>query len=307
MKVHRVWLSACLLVVTLLARARAEVPRKDASEKETIARANALVRAGNIQQAESLLRLASETNPKSAHLHEALGELFFGQRKFEDSVRELTLALQIDPDSRQYTTLLATALINWTHFGVAVDLLHAAQKRFGEHHEFHYYLGVAYFNMNRIDEAQGELEQTLRMAPKFDRAQFLLANCRSSLGKDDEALAMYRSLVKQRPANAIYWATLAKTLQKLGDQNNAEALRAGRQAIALAPDNPLGLFTTATVLYQMGSFAAAQSLLEKLTTLDPAAVAPHVLLARVYARLDKGELAQKQTEIIDKLQTERPR
>ncbi len=306
MKFHRVWLSVCLLAVTLSARARAEVPGKDATEKETIAQANALVRSGNIQQAESLLQSASQANPGSAFLHEALGELFFEQRKFEDSVRELTLALQIDPDSRQYTTLLATALINWTHFGVAVDLLHAAQTRFGEYPEFHYYLGVAYFNMNRIDEAQSELEQTLRLAPNFDRAQFLLANCRSSQGKDDQALVMYRTLVKQRPSNAIYWATLAKTLQKLGDQNNAEALRAGKRAIALAPNNTLALFTTATVFSQMGSFAAAQPLLEKLTTLDPTAIAPHVLLARVYTRLNKRELARKQTEIIDKLQAQQP-
>jgi predicted Zn-dependent protease len=307
MKLHRIALSVCLLAVTLPAWVKAEVSNRDASEKQTIAQANALVRAGNIQQAESLLQSATEANPASASLHEALGELFFEQRKFEDSVRELTLALQIDPDSRQYTILLATALINWTHFGVAVDLLNAAQKRFGEYPEIHYYRGVAYFNMNRIDEAESDLEQTLHLAPNFDRAQFLLANCRSSQGKDDEALAIYRDLVKQRPSNAIYWATLAKTLQKLGDQYNSEALRAGRRAIALAPSNTLALFTTATVLSQMGNFVAAQPLLEKLTRLDPAAVAPHVLLARVYTRLGKRELARRQTEIIDRLQTQPPR
>jgi predicted Zn-dependent protease len=217
----------------------------------------------------------------------------------------LTLALQIDPDSRQYTILLATALINWTHFGVAVDFLHAVQPRFGEYPEFHYYLGVAYFNMNRIDEAKAEFEQTLRIAPNFDRAQFLIANCRISQGDDAGALTIYRSLVKQRPTNAIYWATLAKTLEKLGDKNNDEALRAGKRAIALAPNNTLGLFTTATILSQMGNFAAAQPLLERLTRLDPTAIPVHAALARVYIRLHKRNLARKETEIIHKLEAQK--
>jgi tetratricopeptide (TPR) repeat protein len=281
----------------------AEVPAQGTSEKDTIAKANTLVRTGNVEAAKSLLQSASVTNPNSALLHEALGELFFGQRRFEDSVRELTLAVQLDPDSRQYNILLATALINWTHFGVAADFLQALQPRFGKYPELHYYLGVAYFNMNRIDDAQAQFEQTLRIAPDFDRAQFLLANCRSSQGKDAEALVLYRNLVRQRPANPIYWATLAKTLAKLGDKNHLEALHAGKKAISLAPDNTLALFATATVLTQMGNFAAAQPLLEKLTHLDPTAVAPHVLLEQVYTKLDKRQQARKETEIVEKLQT----
>src|SRR6185369_17308557 len=72
----------------------------DPSDKDTIVQANALVRSGEIQKAQTLLQSASQANPNSELLHEALGELFFEQRKFEDAVRELTLALQINPDSR---------------------------------------------------------------------------------------------------------------------------------------------------------------------------------------------------------------
>jgi tetratricopeptide (TPR) repeat protein len=195
-------------------------------------------------------------------------------------------------------------LINWQHFGVAVDFLQATQSRFGEYPEFHYYLAIAYFNMNRIPDAKAEAEQTLRISPDFDRAQFLVAMCQMAQGKNDEALAIYRKLVEQMPNNPIYWATLAQTLAKLGDKNDAEALQAGRKALGLAPNNPMALSATGTVLTRLGDFAAARPLYERLERLDPTAIAPHATLARIYTRLGKRDLARKETEILDKLRAQ---
>ncbi|HEX4485424.1 MAG TPA: tetratricopeptide repeat protein [Terriglobales bacterium] len=271
------------------------------SERETIASAGALVHTGKIQQAEALLQQASQASPQSVLLHEALGELFFQEKKFEDSVLELTLAVQIDPSSRQYNMLLASALIGWTHFDVAVDFLHAAESRFGQFPEFHYYLGIAQFNMNKVDLAKVEFERTLHLAPDFDRAQFLLAKCLMSQGKQDEALPLYRNLVKQHEENPIYWVSLAEALETSGADETA-ALRAGRRAVALAPNNAFSLFTLATILIRAEAFSSALPLLEKASRIDPIAIPPHLALARTYARLNKPLLAQKQTKIVDQLQ-----
>ena len=111
---------------------------------DVIARASSLIRAHKIQQAEALLRSAAAVDPNSATLHGELGKLLFGEHKYEDSVQELGLAVQITPDSREYNMLLSEALIGWRHFDVAVDVLHAMQPHFGGYPEFHYYLGLAY-------------------------------------------------------------------------------------------------------------------------------------------------------------------
>jgi predicted Zn-dependent protease len=274
------------------------------SDRETIAKANALVRNGDILRAESFLKSASEANPKSELLHEALGELFFKQRKFEDAVRELTLANQINPDSRHYSMMLAGALINWQHFGVAVEFLQATQSKFGEFPEFHHYLAIAYFNMNRIPDAKAEAERTLGISPDFDRAQLLLAMCQMAQGENDEALANYRDLVKKRPTNPIYWATLAQSLTKQGEKYDAEALEAGRRALALAPNNPVALSATGAVLTRMGSFTAARPLYERLVRLDPSAIAPHAALAHIYSRLGNQALARKERNTLDRLRAQ---
>lgn len=299
MRLARTRVPLCVFVLVLAAWGGT-----GSSETNTIVKANALVRRGDIQKAERLLHSASEVNPQSELLHEALGELFFSQRKFEGAVRELTLANQINPDSRHYSMMLVGALINWQHFGVAADFLQATQARFGNFPEFHHYLAIAYFNMNRIPDAKAEAERSLQISPDFDRAQLLLAMCQMAQGENGQALANYRNLVKKRPANPIYWATLTQTLVTLGDKNDAEALRAGRKALALAPNNPVALAATGAVLTRMGNFTAARPLYERLVRLDPLAIAPHAALAHIYSRLGNQALARKETNTLDRLRVQ---
>jgi len=116
------WLRGALLILTLQSCCFAEATNQDA-----IAKASALVRAGNVKQAEALLRAASAADPDSANLHAALGELLFKERNYEDCIQELNVAVGMDPASREYTMLLAEALIGSRRFGVAVDFLNAAR------------------------------------------------------------------------------------------------------------------------------------------------------------------------------------
>jgi tetratricopeptide (TPR) repeat protein len=277
-----------------------EAKASAALDEEAIAKANALVRVGRIKEAETLLQSASVASPKSVLLHEALGELYFQQRNFEASVRELSLALQIDPSSWRYSMLLASALINWAHFEVAVDFLRAVEPKFGQHPEHHYYLGIALFNLNNIDLAEKEFQRTIQLSPELDRARFMLAKCRASQGDETAALEIYRNLVKDRPSNPIYWTVLAESLNKLAI-NQTEALAAGRRAVALAPNNPFALFTTANILMRQGDYVSARPLLENAVAVNPDSSAFHAALARTYTRLKEPSLARKEMQTIETL------
>ena len=156
------WLRGSLLILALLSCCFA-----DASNQGAIARASALFSAGKVKQAEAVLRTASAADPDSVPLHGALGELLFNEQKFEDCIQELNIVVGADPSSRKYTILLAEALIGTRRWGVAVDLLDAARPRFGDYFQFHYDLGLAYYFMNKIDQAQPEFEEALRLSPTF--------------------------------------------------------------------------------------------------------------------------------------------
>jgi len=274
-----------------------------AAHEDVIAKASALLRAGKAKQGETLLRSASEADPDSAELHGALGKVLFKQEKYEDAVRELGLAVEAEPDSREYNMLLSEALMGWRHFQVAVDFLHAVQPHFAQYPEFHYDLGFAYYNLNRMNEAKAEFEEALRLAPNFERAEFLLASCIAAQGDTARAVEIFRKLVREHPSNEADWVTLGEMLGDMGDQSRVEALRACRRALALKPGDPHAEYVKAVILLKNRDFADARPLFERLEKLGPKSLEVHVALARIYGRLGDRERARKEAEAASELQS----
>jgi len=291
--------------IVLLAMALPALSLPQASEQSSLAQASALLHAGKPKQAEGILRTTVKAHPDSEAAHAALGKLLFKQQHYEDAVQELGQALQINPDSRENSMLLSEALLGWGHFGVAVDFLHAVQPKFGAYPEFHYDLGMAYYSENKLKEAKPEFEEAVRLAPKLDRAQYLLAACIASEGDYAKAVGIFRQLLKDHPSNATYWATFAQMLMQLGSDNLPEALRACQRARALKPRDPHVQYVAATVLLQNGDFAEARPLFERLVRLNPKELSAHIALARIYGRLGERDLARKETQIVDQIEKDR--
>ncbi len=271
---------------------------------DAIAQAATLMREGNVRQAETVLRSAAAAHPDSAPVHGMLGKILFNRQNYEDAVQELNLAEQLAPGSREYNMLLAAALLGSKRYGVAMTFLHAVQPRFGHYPEFHYSLGLAYYNLAQFTKAKGEFEEALRLNPNLDRARFLLAACMASEGEFSKAADVLRRLVKTYPKNVIYWTTLADLLRQAGSEYRNEALRACSRALALKPGDAHTQFVMATILLDTGDLAGAQKLLERLETMSPKEVEAHIGLARVYGRMGHPELARKETEIVERLQKE---
>jgi len=272
------------------------------TDQGIIAHAAALTKAGKVGEAETLLRSASSQNPDSTALHGALGGVLFKERKYEECIPELNIAAGEDPDSREYTMSLAEALIGTQRFPVAVDFLTRSQARFGNDVQLHYDLGLAYYFMNKIGEAQEQFEQSLRISPTFDRAQLLIAGCLIAQGNALQAADLLRELVKKHPNNAVYWGTLGRTLAPMGEQNKVEAVHACRRALALQPNDPHLQFDAGTVLTQIGNLIEARAILEKLEKNHPEILAVHSQLARIYSRLGQKQLARNEVTIVAKLQ-----
>ncbi len=207
----------------------ASAASSQATGNGAVARASALVRAGKVKQAEDVLRAAATANPQSEATHNALGKLLLKLQKYEDAVQEFGLALQINPDSLANSLLLSEALIGWQHFGVAVEFLQAVESKFGSYAEFHYSLGLAYYSENKMKEAKAEFQEAVRIAPKLDRAQYLLAACIASEGDYPAAVDIFRKLVKRAPQRCVVLGHSGQILAEAGSDNLPEAVRACRQ------------------------------------------------------------------------------
>ena len=247
-------------------------------------------------------RAALAANPKSPELHGDLGRTLLALGRYEEATEELGIAANELPASRLYNMALAEALLGWEHWGVAIDFLNAVRDRFQGYAEFHYYLGLAKYQVNKSPEALPEFEQALRLDPKLSLAKYGLAACRATGGDLQGAAELSRDLVKKHPQNARYWLALAQVLDSMGDNERVEALQASRRALALRPGEPAIELKTAVILMRLEKYLAARPLLEHVVKVQPKNTQAHVALAGAYAHLGNRELARKQSDIVAQLE-----
>jgi tetratricopeptide (TPR) repeat protein len=233
-------------------------------------------------------------------LHQALGDLLLGQKRYSDAVDELGRAAQIAPDNPDYSLRLAGALVAWGHYQVAVDLLKAVQNRFGDLAQYHYNLGMAYFGLNDFYTAQKEFQRTVEIAPRLASAYFLLGNCLASLKQFPAAAEALRKALKLDPNRADYCVALGEVLSHMPG-NATGAIEWFRKALVLRPGYVLAEYCLAVQYNKQGNFKSAASLLEGITASHPEAVKAHIMLAQVYARMGKKEAAERETAVAGKL------
>ena len=83
-------------------------------------------------------------------------------------------------------------------------------------------LGIAYFRINRLVEAEAEFRAVLELAPTDHYAHFVLGRCLERRGESMEARAHYKLAVSLRPGNEDYAAALAGLEPPPPDEAGAE-------------------------------------------------------------------------------------
>ncbi len=114
----------------------------------------------------------------------------------------------------------------------------------------HINLGVAYLNRGRLEDAERELEEAIRIHPGAAEAHAALAGVRGKQNRSEEALELYRAALRLDPGSSSTHRELAQQLLTLGD--SAQALVHFREASALAPLDGDALVDLAVALSREG-------------------------------------------------------
>jgi tetratricopeptide (TPR) repeat protein len=100
------------------------------------------------------------------------------------------------------------------------------------------FLGAAYINAQKYQEALKHLESFIKKYPTNLMARERLAFCYEQLGKPNEAIALYDSILQQDPEDFVTMATKAYALQQAG--NDAEAIIWFEKSYNLMPNKTVG-------------------------------------------------------------------
>jgi tetratricopeptide (TPR) repeat protein len=129
-------------------------------------------------------------------------------------------------------------------------------------------LGLALLREEQHAEAATRLRESLRRTPDDARAALGLARAQTALGRDAEALALFRSVRRDHPAfDAASLRDLGALLRRRGEHR--EALVRLRDAHRRAPADPAVLHMLGSELFLMGDAGAAATVLQESSRLQP--------------------------------------
>ena len=139
--------------------------------------------------AEPALRTAALKAPDLAYARTMYGAYLAREGMLEEALRELNVAVELDPDDSEARTERGVALALSQNFGLAVDDFEQA-SRFGDSGWVRVLAGLALHELGRLDEAAVELSLGARERPEDVGAQLLAALATAGSGDPDTAWEM---------------------------------------------------------------------------------------------------------------------
>ncbi|MDR2139103.1 MAG: tetratricopeptide repeat protein [Tannerella sp.] len=213
-----------------------------------------------------LFRTLLEQHPEDVELKLFYGTLLVYQKSLEEAHFQFQLATEMAPDNeRAWQQLLNLAFLQ-QHVEEAVRICLKCRELFPEATEYYYYLGIAYNQLQRYQDAIDTYYEGLKIIPESNRplrSDFYgqIGDIRYQMKQPDEAFAAYEEALKYNERNIpvlnnySYFLSLEKK-----DLDKAERMSA--QCIKAEPNNATYLDTYAWVFFVKGNYMLAKVYIE---------------------------------------------
>ncbi|MDX9702220.1 MAG: tetratricopeptide repeat protein [Candidatus Auribacterota bacterium] len=164
----------------------------------------------------------SSNNERSricAGVHFSMGIIYREQERFDDALKEMTLAIRLHPRN---AALLAYAGDIYKRIGDidrAIDFYRKAVALEPDYKDAYLPLAGSYQVKRLYDQAIECYRNAIRLDPEYDDAYRQLAQLLIRQRRDDEAILVYRSILKDDSSPQL-WYELAKVygrINRLGD------------------------------------------------------------------------------------------
>lgn len=177
--------------------------------------------------ADAAFRRAVEINPGSATVHQTYGEFLGFVGRTTESIREVEIALKLDPLSLSTNTAQAFPYLVSRQYDIAIE----------------------------------KLNSPLEMEKNFPLALFYLARCYDGKGRHKEAITQYRLAIQNSGGSTFFSSALINSLVKDGQRKEAEKMLA--DLTRLAETRPVSLYVFARAYAALGDKEKALAKLEE--------------------------------------------
>jgi tetratricopeptide (TPR) repeat protein len=284
--------AAVLWVVSALCQAPAD----------PLAEAHALLDAGKVAAAESMIRTYLAQNPSSADAHFLLGYALFREQKAGESLAEFTSGAKLRRPRADELKVVAADYVELGDYNDADHWFSQVVSETPDDADAWYLLGRTKYNENEFATAISNFERALALRPRYVEAQNNIGLCWKELNEHDKARAAFETAIDWQgdaPVDAQPFLNLGALLANAG--KNEEALSFLMKAVSLAPKNPSVHEELGKVYLAKNKLPEAQAELEQAVALAPDASALHYKLGQILRKEGQNDRAQKEFAICERL------
>lgn len=302
----------------------AATPAQQLSLDQAMLLASQHQQAGQLPQAEALLRKILKVQPNQPFALQLLGVIAHQVGQLDTAIRYLCEAIAILPNVAQFHANCAEMCRQAGQLGDAVQYGENAVKLDPNSAQAHSNLGIAYYDSGDLDKAEASQQRALKINPVMpqalnnlgsiqrDRKQYPAAiewykkaiehnpdylESINNLGavlteseRPEEALPILLQVIKARPHYAEAHCNIACAFLSMEDFKRAEV--GYKKALELKPEYPQALEGLAKLHQELKDLPQAQAIAEHALALAPQRAEVHSLLGGIYMEQSFPEKAR---------------
>ena len=234
----------------------------------------------DLRRAEEHLQKAIDGGTEYAEASLYLGDVRVQEKRYVEGEELIRRALAREPDNDEFKMRLVLALQNQFKMSEAIEIYESLGPAMKENPDVQYNMGHAYYQADRIDEADRCYRRCVEMDPIHRMGLIGLGTTNLAAGRNDEAKAAFEKSLAQDPTDAEALLGLAKALRALLDY--AAAADTYRAAINAAVNNADAYWEMGSVLAELGRTEEARTAYQQCLQFDP----NNVTAKRLMAELD---------------------
>ena len=224
--------------------------------------------------ANTLFEMLLEQHPEDTDLKQMYGSFLIAQEKTDEARFQFQLVTEMEPENASAWQQLLNMALGANDIQEVIRICTKCQELFPKAPEYYFYLGIAYYQEDKLQEALDTYYAGINIIPA-DNPQ-LKSNFYGQIGdiyyqmkQLDKTYQAYDEALKYNDNNVVVLNNYAYFLS-LDKKDLKKAERMSAQCIKLEPDNATYLDTYAWIFFVQGNYTLAkiyiENALEKDTT-----------------------------------------
>lgn len=226
------------------------------------------------ESANALFQTLLEQHPEDTDLKQMYGSLLIAQGKTDEARFQFQLITEMEPENAAAWQQLLNMALKAEDIPEVIRICTKCQELFPEAPEYYFYLGIAYYQQEKYQEALNTYYAGINIIPAENprlKSDFYgqIGDIYYQMKQMDQTYKAYDEALKYNDNNIVVLNNYAYFLS-LDKKDLKKAERMSAQCIKLEPDNATYLDTYAWIFFVQGNYTLAkiyiESALEKDTT-----------------------------------------